>query len=257
MQDPHVEAVYYEISSADGFSFGNPPSLTLSNHLGVFEVSNGRLTVRPSEHYGSGEEARTVLDPFLRAWEVDADLSRGIGAIRFKLQSVRKIDRNPPAKDGGSVSVATGTGEATWTGYAPTIQITQNTYPPPPRDFRTTPEVEVAYGRWKAFREGREPLQSMAYAVLPLVESVAGGHRQAALTFQVDVRILDTLGRLSSTRGDATTARKFKQGLQFKPLSGGESSWLESAVRHLVRRIGEHAAGVQLSRLTMNDLPTL
>jgi hypothetical protein len=257
MQDPHVEAVYYEISSADGLPFGTPPSVTLSNHLGVFEVSNGRLTVHPAEHYARGEEARTVLDPFLRAWEVDADLSRGIGAIRFKFHSVRKIDRNPPAKGVGSVSVATGPGEATWTGYAPTVQITQNTYSPPPRDFRTTPEVEVAYGRWKAFREGREPLQSMSYAVLTLVESVAGGHRQAASTFQIDVRILDTIGQLSSTRGDGATARKFKQGLQFKPLSGGESSWLEAAVRRLVRRIGEHAAGARLSRVTMNDLPTL
>jgi hypothetical protein len=257
MQDPHVEAVYYEIESAEGLPFGNPPSLTVSNHLGVFEVSNGRLTVRPAEHYASGEEARKVIDPFLRAWEVDSDLSRGIGAIRFKFHSVSKIDRRPPATGEGSVSVATGTGEFTVTGYAPTIQIRQNTYPPPPRDFRTTPEVEVAYGRWKAFREGREPLQSMAYAVLTLVESVAGGRRQAASTFKVEFRILATIGRLSSTKGDAASIRKFGQGMQFSPLSGGESSWLEAAVRQLIRRIGEHAAGPQLSRLTMRDLPDL
>jgi hypothetical protein len=142
-------------------------------------------------------------------------------------------------------------------GYAATILITQNTYPPPPQDVRTTPEVEAAYGRWKAFREGREPLQSMAYAVLTLLESVAGRRREAASTFQVDGRVLDTIARLSSTKGDAVTARKFKQGLQVDPLSGGESSWLEAAVRQLVRRVGEHAAGIRLSRMTMHDLPAL
>ena len=257
MQDPHVAAVYYRISSAEGLPFGNPPPVALSNHLGVFEVTEGRLMVRPADHYASGTEARTVLDPFLRAWEVDADLSRGIGSIRFEFDSVRKIDRNPPAKSGSSVSIAAETGGLTVTGIAATILITQDTYPPPPRDFRTTPEVEVAYGRWKAFRERREPLQSMAYAVLTLVESVAGGHRQAASTFQVDIRVLDTIGRLSSTKGDAVTARKFKQGLQVDPLSGGESNWLEAAVRQLVRRVGEHAAGAQLSRITMDDLPAL
>jgi len=55
----------------------------------------------------------------------------------------------------------------------------------------------------------------------------------------------------------AATARKFKRGLQVEELSGGESSWLEMAVRKVVRRIGEHAAGVPLSRITMQDLPAL
>jgi hypothetical protein len=155
------------------------------------------------------------------------------------------------------VSVTAETGGLTVTGYAATILITQTSYPPPPQDFRTTPEVEAAYGRWKAFREGREPLQSMAFAVLTLLQSVAGGRRQAASTFQVDIRVLHTIGRLSSTKGDAVTARKFKQGLHVDPLSGGESSWLEAAVRQLVRRVGEHAAGVRLSRMSMRDLPAL
>jgi hypothetical protein len=97
----------------------------------------------------------------------------------------------------------------------------------------------------------------MADAVLTLLESVAGGRREAASTFQVDSRVLDTIARLSSTKGDAVTARKFKQGLQVDPLSGGESSWLEAAVRQLVRRVGEHAAGVRLSRIKMHDLPPL
>ena len=80
MRDPHVEAVYYEIGSGEGISFGSPPVLALTNRLGTFELANGKLTICPTAHYASGEEARAVFDPFLRAWELDADLTRNIGS---------------------------------------------------------------------------------------------------------------------------------------------------------------------------------
>jgi hypothetical protein len=257
MRDPHIDAVYYEIGTGDGISFGAPPTMTVTNRLGTFELSNGKLSIRPTEHYSSGNEARAVLEPFLRAWEVDSDLTRNIGSIRFKFLSVHKVDRSPPVPDSGLVSIAVGAAEVIAVGEVASVHITQNTYPPPPGDFRTTPEVELAYSRWRAFREGREPLQSMSYAVLTLLESTAGNRRHAASTFHVDANILSTIGRLSSTKGDGATVRKFGAGGQLQPLSGPESSWLEAAVRRLVRRIGEHAAGVQLSQLTMRDLPRL
>jgi hypothetical protein len=257
MQDPHVEALYYDVGSLDNLPFDNPPAVTVTNHLGQFEVSAGKLTVRPAEHYASGEEARVVIEPFLRAWEITSDLSRGVGAIRFKLLSVRKIDRTPPPRVGGLVSLAAGTGTMTVTGFPVTITISQRTYPPPPIDFRTTPEVEIAFSRWRAFRDGREPLQSMAYAVLTLVQSVAGGRREASTTFRIEARVLATIAELSSTRGNVETLRKFKQGAKVQPLTGAESTWLEAAVRGLVQRMGQHAAGIRLPRLTMPDLPTL
>ena len=257
MRDPHVEAVYYEIGSGEGISFGSPPVLALTNRLGTFELANGKLTICPTAHYASGEEARAVFDPFLRAWELDADLTRNIGSIRFKYLSVHKVDRNPPEPNSGSVSIAVDAAELMLLGGSASVHITQNAYPPPPDDFRTTPEVEVAYGRWRGFRERREPLPSMAYAVLTLLESVAGSRREAAGTLQVDMRVLDTIGRLSSTKGDGATVRKFEAGASLQPLTGSESTWLEAAVRRLVRRLGEHAAGAPLSLIAMKDLPTI
>jgi hypothetical protein len=256
MRDPHVEAAYYEVGTGEGISFGSPPALTFTNRLGTFELANGKLTIRPAAHYASGSEARAVFDPFLRAWELDSDLTRNIGSIRFKYLSVHKVDRNPPEPNSGLVSTAP-EGELVVVGDAASVHITQNVYPPPPTDFRTTPEVEVAYGRWRGFREHREPLPSMAYAVLTLLESVAGGRREAAATFQVHKRVLDRIGTLSSTRGDGATIRKFEAGASLDPLTGPESTWLEAAVRRLVRRLGEHAAGSPLSPITMSDLPAM
>ena len=50
----------------------------------------------------------------------------------------------------------------------------------------------------------------MAYAVLTLLQSVAGGRKEAVKTFKVNARILESIARLSSTKGDAATIRKFR-----------------------------------------------
>lgn len=258
MRDPHVEEVHYDIGTGDGLSFSNPPPLVITNHLGRFELTDGKLTIYPADHFADGAQARVVLEPFLRAWEVESDLSCNIGSIRFNYTHVRKVDRNPPlTSESGAAHLSVQTGDVILMSDALSCHITQSTYPPPPSDFRTTPEVEIAYRRWLAFREGREPLPSMAYAVLTLLERMAGNRREAAATFQIDDMVLKTIGRLSSTKGDGNSMRKFRQGGQVQPLTGNESAWLEATIRRVVRRMGEHAAGVQLTQLTMNELPQL
>jgi hypothetical protein len=257
MRDPHVEEVHYEIGTGDGVSFSNPPPVAITNHLGRFELTDGKLTIYPADHFADGAQARAVLEPFLHAWEVESDLSRNIGSIRFKYTGVRKVDRNPPATPQSGATHLSVAGEAMFVGKVVSLHVTQSTYPPPPSEFRTTLEVDIAYHRWCAFRQGREPLPSMTYAVLTLLESMAGGRRKAAATFQIDRMVLETIGRLSSTKGDSDSTRKFPQGGQVQPLTGSESAWLEAAIRRVVRRMGEHAAGVQLTQLAMNDLPQM
>jgi hypothetical protein len=255
MRDPHVEEVHYEIGTGDGLSFSNPPPLVFTNHLGRFELAHGKLTIYPADHFADGAQAKAVIDPFLRAWQLESDLSRNIGSIRFKYTGVKKVDRAPALSGGSSLSVAAG--EFLLVGESVSVHITQSAYPAAPPDFRTTPEVEIAYNRWRAFRESREPLPSMAYAVLTLLASIAGSRGQASATCQIDKLVLDTIRRLSSTKGDSATTRKFAQGASVQPLTGRESAWLEAAIRRVVRRMGEHAAGAQLTQLTMHDLPGL
>jgi len=55
--------------------------------------------------------------------------------------------------------------------------------------------------------------------------------------YGVDAAVLNTLGKISTARGDATSARKFDpNGTR---LTGAEIRWLETAVRALIRRVGE------------------
>jgi hypothetical protein len=78
----------------------------------------------------------------------------------------------------------------------------------------------------------------MAYFVLTHLEAIAGDRKTAAKVFAVDFKILQKLAELSSTGGDAATARKVSSTTQFRELSGSEKAWIEQAVRRLIRRLG-------------------
>jgi hypothetical protein len=94
-----------------------------------------------------------------------------------------------------------------------------------------------------------------AYWLLTLVESTAGGRKQAAKTFNIDNAVLRKLAELSSTRGALASARKVQAGQS--PLSGAEESWLEAAVKRVIRQVEEHGSGSPVPKLSMSDLPPL
>lgn len=97
----------------------------------------------------------------------------------------------------------------------------------------------------------------MAYFVLTILESAAGGRRNAARSFNIDEDVLNAIGRLSSTKGNPDTARKAVPGTQFQDLTGAETQWMEKAIPLVIRRIGEHSSATSLSPILLTDLPSI
>lgn len=258
MRDPHVEKLHYETYSGEGISFKNPPPVSLSNQLGTFELRDGHLTVSPAGHYADPAQARAVVEPFLRAWEMEADLKGNLETIRFKFLHAETVDRNPPAegeRESQTLQV-TGAAQISITGHAK-LHLVHKEYPQPPGAFRSTPEVEMAFRRWKQYRDGLEPLPSMAYFILTILQTNAGGQRQAAEIYRIDYKVLNKISHLSSTKGTAATARKAPRNGKVDELTSRENLWLEAATRILIRRLGEHASGTPLKKVTLADLPSL
>jgi hypothetical protein len=257
VRDPHVCSLHYEASpSGEGISYHNPEPVSFSNHLGAFDLSDGKLRVVPVEHFPNEDDARQAVEPFLRAWEIEADLTSHIGMIRFKFDRAEVIDRNPPPPGSSQVIEVKGTSMGVASCSA-SLHLTCNRYPQPPTTFRVTPEVQHAYRRWLGYRLGKEPLQSMAYSVLTQLVQATGSRQGAARSFQIGMRVLDTIGELSSTKGDESTARKAPPGNEYQELSGSEKQWLEEAMRRVVHRLGEHASGAPLTPISLRDLPSL
>jgi hypothetical protein len=255
MRDPHVERLFFEIGSGEGTEFKDPEPLTFSNRLGDFDAREGRLTVVPADHFSNEATARQVVEAFLRAWETQSDLDVGLGTIRFRFVSADIIDRDPNLDAPGHVTLLC-VGTLVLSGSLTSL-VSRHHNPEPPTSFESTVDVQRAHERWRNYRSGREPLQSMTYFVLTVVERLGGGRTRAARLLNIHPAVLNTFGRLASSKGDATTARKSPSNGAFQPLTPTEKAWLEETTRRLIRRLGEHAAGATLTRLTMGQLPKL
>lgn len=122
-------------------------------------------------------------------------------------------------------------------------------------DFAVNPNVDTLARRYDGYRSGREPLQSMAYFALTVVESIGGGRKSAAEGIGVEEAVLRKIGEVSSTRGDVESARK--AGATLQPLTGEERAWLEAAVLEMILRVGDTRSGSGRPVLSMADLPPL
>lgn len=254
MNDPHVESLTYEArAAAENISYGEPRPLDFANDIGDFRLADSVLTVAMAEHYADVESARHVVDQYLRSWEVQTDLTANPGQIKFTYKTANVIDRDPPPPGSKNVIVAVGTASIAAVTCNATVSITCGQYPDPPAEFCSTPDVELFHARWLQYREGKQPLQTMAYFVLHALESIPGGRQAAASRYSISRNVLKKIGELSSYKGDAMTARKS----DYVEMSGGEKAWLEQTVKAVILRVGEHASGAILSKLTMADLPKL
>lgn len=251
--DFHVVSLQYALQPDEGFSYDNPPPVDFETEQARFHLADGILTCKMKTHFSDAEGAQKAVKPILRAWETYVDLQRNRGQLRFRYERPEIIDRSP--KPPGSMSVfLTGNAMATATASA-SLHLTSNRYPDPPPDyFRLNPDAETVLQRYQGYGDGREPLLSMAYFCLTVLESKAGGRDAAAALYGIDKNVLGKMGELSSTRGDLLHARKADS---VQPLSGHESGWVEAAVKMLIHRLGDTRDRTRLPRITMDDLPKL
>lgn len=253
MRDPHVEAVYFKVSSGEDISYKDPEPLSFPNHLGEFRLADGMLKVVPAEHFGSGQEASQAIDGFLRAWEIEADLKRNLGTIRFTYSHADMIDRDPPPPGESQVIHAAGLCSGIAIGASFQAHVMLRQYPEPSERFSASEYAQHAYRRWLRYRSGQEPLQSMAYFILTLLQELAGNRAKACVQFMIDRAVLDQVGELSSEKGSALTARKAKS-TDFDELSHLDQEWLERAVKRLIFRLGEQASGHPLEPITLDNV---
>lgn len=228
MNDPHVETLTYVLYQDDTIEYA-APALTFSTAVFTGELSGTSLIIRPLHHFASPEDVRPVIEPFLAAWRIDAGLKHGRDDFRFSFASANVVDRNPtPGTNSVHLSATIGArGDVH-------LKVSRKEYPSPPVGFQVTPEVEVLWDRFNAYLAQREPLLSMAYFCLTLLER--GDRKAAAKHYNIDFPLLNKLGEITSTRGDNHTARK---ATATKRLSPQERTWIEEAIKAIIRHIAE------------------
>jgi hypothetical protein len=140
------------------------------------------------------------------------------------------------------------------------LRITRSKYPDPPTVFTVTPDVETLWQRYNNYLDGKEPLPSMAYFCLTLIENKAGGKNKRKLAeklFRIKKPILDRLGDLTASKGNAETARKVPDKGNITALNEKEKKWIKAVVKIFIQRMGE-LANIQTAKfITMTDLPKM
>jgi hypothetical protein len=255
MNDPHVEWLRYRLELGATLAVNDPPPLDLETDHFTLRLEAGKLTVSMKEHHSSIESTQERVAPFLRSWERDNDLTHGLRALRFVYEDCQIIDRNPPPPGSAHTILAVGVASLAMLGSAVRLVIGLREYPPPPPSFKTTPDVEALFYHYESYLDGKERLSDMGHFCLTLVRGLGGGNDGAADMFQISAPVLRKLGELTTDRGDEKTARKYM--LQPRPYRPQEETWIKDVVRALIRRVGEHAAGGPLKKLTMADFHPL
>lgn len=209
----------------------------------------------PKEHYASREEVRAVCEPLVQAWQVLIAVDLGFIDVHLKYERTEVVDRAPTP---GVVEIQLeGVAGISVVGTMTAVSLLKRHVQAPDPTLRITPDVNSLWQRYCQYRRGKEPLLSMAYFVLTVVEGLGGGTRaMAAATFNVEPKVLAKIGELTANRGDRATARKMKANRAESPLTHEEQTWLEKAVQNLILQVGRRNGAPPPTALRLADLPS-
>lgn len=257
MNAPFVESLNYLLKTSDEISFKNPPILEEEFTSFKLRLENGSLNVEMKNNCATEDQARSFVDPYLKAWELDYFLTFGRKEFWFEFDKSTIIDRTPKCFD-GSATAYTKTAHICITGFSPKIYVTRNKYPLPPIKIKYSPDVESLSIRYESFLNGKEPLLSMAYFCYTLITSIQSP-KVASKIYGIHYTVLKKLSELTSVRGDKLEARKFTNTSSFEPLTMPEQNWIIETIKLLIRRKAEYDfdPDAAFKEITMDELPVI
>lgn len=260
MNDPHVNALHYRVVLREDVDYDN--AATLSETTEDFEFSfDGKTAVfKMKEHYSTDNEAKAVVEKYLRAWDILIGLEQDPEDFKLVFDHADIIDRSPDTNDRNALNLQAHVLSAhVVISDHVYVNVSRCKYPSFPMNFSASPDAETMYLRYKAYRQNREILTSMAYMSLTVLEASAGGRKEASSKYNIKYAVLDTLGKLTSNKGNSAEARKFPKDGIYEPLRNKEKDWIFLVIKALIRRVGEYAHDprAKLKQLSMCDFPDL
>ena len=242
MNDPHVVALNYRIEHASWVDWSTAKPLVL--HEGVFSVRVEDMRVRflMKEHHATEDDARAAVEDYFVPGNSmpRSSMVRGHSSCAsFAPRSRTGIDTGCRTHSGkpyhgyGRVRRSSGNRVA--------VFISGTAIDGPQERSGCRKDVLSLC----QVRDRREPLTSMAYFCLNILEESAGDRSKAAKRYGIRMCVLDQLGNLSSNRG-GPEARK-AAGVH-QNLTGQEaSSWKQPSRRSSEGRPSMHTTRPHLS----------
>ena len=254
MNDPQVVALIYSIEHSSSVDYSNEPPFDHEEKAFKIKVEGKQVRFELREHHASVEAAQETVEPYIRGWELDAGLRRRPGDFMLNFDRPEIVDRNPTA---GVTSFS-----FHFRGGVPTVSVSPTVtkpYPQPPAGLTLDPydpDVQTMYKRYEGYCQNREPLTSMAYFCLTMLEShLCRGRENVAREYEIDREVLSLVGNLTANRG-GRMARK-ASGIKDE-LTPQESHFLEEATKAMIRRVAEvvHDPQKHYPKIKRSHLPS-
>lgn len=259
MNDSHVEKLYYRMLPSEHSDYDKASPISGETDDFKWALNKDQLAIDMKTHCTTELNAREIVDQYLRGWEITAGLMDGPGSLVFRFDSSVSISHPSSPKKSDDAGIIDDSLEAILLVNEATNHVSHDRFPPLPRYFKASPDVEMMFFRYKMYREGRETLLGLAYWCLKVLETSAGGRQEASDQYGVDSKVLRKFLELCWTKRDVESARQLKGNSDNALLKPGERVWIRAVVKRLIRRVGEYAydpvAKQQL--ITMADFPAL
>lgn len=263
MNDPHVVALLYRVKHSRSVDYSAAEPIEREEEAFTVHVRNEEVRFKMKRHYSSINDAREALDEYIRAWEFAAGLRYGPDAFGLEFTKSEILDRKPTP---GVISLCP---DAVLAETVVEAQLTvgYSTYPAPPLTIKVTDDARSMYDRFVRSLAGDEPLASMAYFCLTVLEASVDRPSQkrrrrrnkkrpaAADKYRIEERVLDEISRLSSVKGGADARKADGTDSDF---TTEDRRFLTEAVKKIIYRMAEAACGSEtLSTIRFCDLPPL
>lgn len=248
MNDPHVVALNYRIEHGCSVDYSKAEPL-VCNELEDFRIEinctqNVRFELK--NPCATEKEAKKCVDEYIRIWEADACLKGGPDYFTLKYCGPEIEDRNPTPN---TINLS-GRGDLGEIRGSGTLTLKPSKYPSPPSGMDINADIETMYQRYMGYLRGHEPLASMAYFCLTVLENwekkktneqkkkTSEKRLNIEKKFQIPVHITNRIGELSSTKG-GTEARKKNDAAVGKSeenldFTNREKLFLEESVKMMI-----------------------
>jgi hypothetical protein len=217
MNDPHVKALRYNDLVGNDVDYDNAPPLSATTDEFDFLLGGDTAGFEMRQHFSTADEAKAVVEPYIRAWHVLIGLEQDPGDLRLVYDRADIIDRSPDPRDESVVKAQVLLSAVGGTSAA--VHVARSRYPSFPTTFCASPEAEYMYWNYVQYLQDRRRLADMAYHCLNTLEAdfERNKRKETVKKYSIDYKVLDNLARLVSTTGGPTEARKRPKGGVFEP----------------------------------------
>lgn len=267
MNDPHVVALLYRVIHDKSVDYSQAEPLVHEGSAFILNVKDNQACFKLKIHYGTEQDARDAIEAYIRDWQSHACLESGPDFFRLEFERAEIIDRNPiPGKKNLSATSKFG-------GLKSSASLSKfaRKYPSLPSAVNfNDPDVNTIYQRYMSYRQGNEPLGTMTYFCLNLIEETMRQQgtftrhqpkmrplrKKAASEYNIEESVLDKIGELSSTKGGQNARKAAGIG---KDYTEQERAFLEQAIMKIIRRAAQkaHSPGDTFSKITLSGLPKI